>query len=839
MTSQPSSSPISLFYSYCHRNKKYRQDMEKSLALLKRKKLLADFSDLSIDPGRDISKKTREKMNEADIMVFLVSRDFIASDECMNEWKYAKQLSEKGNLLFRIPIILADCPWQDMLEESSDKYLKALPEDGKPIAVFDDENVAWQQVYEGIKAVIDNLRNTFTPKQEFLKEIEETEFLSQKHIKLRDIFVFLPMSCYNPQKEDGQVRQVLEEKITNQEQLIEKKLSIVHGEDMSGKTALSRHLFLHLAKRSEPVLYMDLREVSVKAREKSFKDEYSRQFNGDYSLWKSQGNKTLILDNLNSSPNLIKFVVFAKDFFDRIVVTLSSDVFYSFFRDETRLADFCEIKINPMTRKQQEQLIRKRLALSDRKEPVTDGFVDQVERNVNSIITKKIVPRYPFFVLAALQIYEGWYMPSSSSLSITSHITSQGQCYYVLIVAHLKKAGILGNEKNVNTCFNFAEKLAFHIYNLTTENRSMNTSDFEEFVKGYNFYIPESILNRLTHRDYGLITKDGCFKMEYVYYFFLGRFLGKNMEEHKAVVEEMGRESYVTSNYLTLLFIIHHTNDSKIIEDILIRTMCALDNVSPATLDATETKKFRSILDALPKSILSSEPVEEQREKQKEALEITDDQEETEKKLEKEAEQTGDENPVNDCYRILKNNEILGQIIRTQYGSLEKPKIKEIVETIADGGLRLVNSFAKDDEDIAEYASYLHEKYPKYDFQNLKNVLVFLSFLWTATNIEKIVSNVNQPEIMEAVDEVVLRRSTPAYDLIGYFSLLDSSKELTEKIKKELEILLKKHNDLFVKSILSIRTQHYINTHRGEATVEQSICSLLDVKYIPRHKSLE
>ena len=830
MTNQPSNSPISLFYSYCHKNKKYRQDMEESLALLKRRKLLKDFSDQSIHPGQDISAKVREKMNEADIMVFLVSREFIASDECMKEWESAKQLSKKGNLLFRIPIILADCPWQDMLEESSDKYLKALPEDGKPIAVFDDENVAWQQVYEGIKAAIDDIRKTFTPKPEFLKEIEETDFLSQKHIKLRDIFVFLPMSCYNPQKEDGQV---LEEKITNQEQLVEKKLSIVHGEDMSGKTALSRHLFLHLAKRAEPVLYMDLREVSVKAREKSFKDEYSRQFNGDYSLWKSQSNKTLILDNLNSSPNLIKFVVFAKDLFDKIVITLSSDVFYSFFRDETRLADFCEIKINPMTRKQQEQLIRKRLALSDRKEPVTDGFVDQVEKHVNSMITKKIVPRYPFFVLAALQIYEG-YMPTSS----LSTITSQEQCYYVLIVAHLEKAEIPSNKKNVNTCFNFAENLAFHIYNLPAENRSMNTSDFEEFVKGYNFYIPESILSRLTHRDYGLITKDGCFKMEYMYYFFLGRFFGKNREEHKAVIEEMGRESYVTSNYLTLLFIIHHTNDSKIIEDILIRTMCALDNVGPATLDATETKKFRSILDALPKSILSSEPVEEQRKKQKEALEITDDQEETEK-LEEEAEQTGDENPVNDCYRILKNNEILGQILRTQYGSLEKPKIREIVETIADGGLRLVNSFVKDDEDIAEYASYLHEKYPKYDFHNLKNILVFLSFLWTATNIEKIVSNVNQPEIMKAVDEVVLQRSTPAYDLIGYFSLLDSSKELTEKIKKELGILLKKHNDLFVKSILSIRTQLYMNTHGGDRAVEQSICSLLDIKYIPRRKSLE
>ena len=41
-------------------------------------------------------------------------------------------------------------------------------------------------------------------------------------------------------------------------------------------------------------------------------------------------------------------------------------------------------------------------------------------------------------------------------------------------------------------------------------------------------------------------------------------------------------------------------------------------------------------------------------------------------------------------------------------------------------------------------------------------------------NIEKIVSTVNVPEIRELVQEVVQQKSTPAYDLIGYFSHLDS-----------------------------------------------------------------
>ena len=69
-----------LFYSYCHKDEKYRESMETSLALLKREGLLDDWSDQKILPGQSISQKIEEKINEADIMVFLVSQHFIESE---------------------------------------------------------------------------------------------------------------------------------------------------------------------------------------------------------------------------------------------------------------------------------------------------------------------------------------------------------------------------------------------------------------------------------------------------------------------------------------------------------------------------------------------------------------------------------------------------------------------------------------------------------------------------------------------------------------------------------------------------------------------------------------
>ena len=489
-----------LFYSYSHKDERYRNDMENALSLLRRENLLKDWSDNKILPGQTISEEIKEKMDSADILVFLLSRDFIASDACMEEWEYAKQLVAEGKPIFRIPIILRDCSWQDLLRDDD---IKALPKDGKPVTK-DDQDTAWQQVYKGLKDIINELRSTFIPKLEFKQEMEETDFTAQQHIKLQDIFLFPTLSCYSPQAKNGPLQR---ETIKDQAELLEKKYTLIHGEDMSGKTALGRHLFLSLTNtQSTPVLHIDLEEVPRKFNEKVFSDTYYRQFSGDYFLWKQQEGKILILDNLSSTPNLLELIEFAKGIFDKIVVTLSSNIFYSFFRDETRLADFHQVKIEPLNHSQQEELIRKRLALSDRSKPFPDGLINQVEFHVNTIITsKKIVPRYPFFVLSIVQLYEG-FMPDD--LSITSH----GHCYHVLICASLVKAGILSKDieneatrDSIDTCFNFAEKLAFKIYQ-DGKLRTPTKSDFKKFVDKYNdkFIILNSTLNRLKEPDYGI-----------------------------------------------------------------------------------------------------------------------------------------------------------------------------------------------------------------------------------------------------------------------------------------------------------------------------------------------
>ena len=815
---------VDLFYSYSHKDTEYREKMEKSLALLRdQDNILKTWSDECIRPGQNISEEIKQKIESTDIIVFLVSQSFIASKECRDEWIFSCEVVKRNSSIIRIPIILSDCPWEDL--EGGMSRLKALPKDAKPILEFDNMDTAWHQIYKGLKDVIEDLQNQFTMKETFRKDMEETEFLSQKRIKLSDIFVFPSMCSYTTKDKDNDV----EVSIRNEDDLLKNSHTLIHGERLSGKTTLCRHLFFTLADSGKPVLYIDLDKVGKKAKPDIFTEAYGYQFRGDYSLWKNKKDKVVILDNL--SPETIDHVMLAVELFDRVILATSSDIFYAYYKDESRLSQFRETTILPLTHSKQEKLIRKRSEILNRNQPVLHGDIDRLENRVNAIIlSDKIFPRYPFYVLSILQTYEGY---MQYDLSITSY----GHCYYAIIIAHLIKSGISRSDDEIGACLNFAENFAFAIYQSNSiDITSNNEIDFtDHFIQEYKKrFVPlqKPTLKRLFNSQYGILSDAGHFTKPYMYYYFLGKYFAKNMkndEDVNKIVQDMIDCSYLKSNRLTLIFIIHHTNDDQIIDDILLRTMCALDNLKASTLDRDEVDVFQELVNAIPPQALSDESIPSQRDKERQARDRKDHTQDFD----------GSEiSEINEMYKIMKNNEILGQILRNKYGSLERDKILEIIETVADGGLRLVQLLLIDKDELNDLAAYLSEKNSELELDQVKRILRILSFIWTMINIQKIVVALNKPEIASFVKDVVSQKDTPAYDLVGYFLRLDTMRKFSDDDKEKLKALIKKHDYPFFKKIISIRTKSYLNTHSVEAPLEQAVCSLLDIKYKQRLKKL-
>ena len=63
MTTNSNTFHANLFYSYSHKDVQHRKDIETALSLLKRDKLLKDWSDQNILPGQPISTEIKKTMD--------------------------------------------------------------------------------------------------------------------------------------------------------------------------------------------------------------------------------------------------------------------------------------------------------------------------------------------------------------------------------------------------------------------------------------------------------------------------------------------------------------------------------------------------------------------------------------------------------------------------------------------------------------------------------------------------------------------------------------------------------------------------------------------------------
>ena len=89
---------IDVFYSYSHRDEELRNELEKHLSRLRRAGLIRAWHDRRIAPGIDWSSDIDAKINSAQVILLLISSDFMASDYCHEiEMKRAMELHLAGS----------------------------------------------------------------------------------------------------------------------------------------------------------------------------------------------------------------------------------------------------------------------------------------------------------------------------------------------------------------------------------------------------------------------------------------------------------------------------------------------------------------------------------------------------------------------------------------------------------------------------------------------------------------------------------------------------------------------------------------------------------------------
>ena len=72
--------PVDLFYSYAHEDEKLRDELDGHLALLRRKGVIRPWHDRGIVPGQKWDEAIDAQLSTADLILLLVSMDFLNSD---------------------------------------------------------------------------------------------------------------------------------------------------------------------------------------------------------------------------------------------------------------------------------------------------------------------------------------------------------------------------------------------------------------------------------------------------------------------------------------------------------------------------------------------------------------------------------------------------------------------------------------------------------------------------------------------------------------------------------------------------------------------------------------
>ena len=144
---------LRLFVSYSHADESFKGDLLRHLEPLKKLGLIDTWHDRQIKAGDDWDRKISLNLEQAHIILLLVSIDFINSSYCYDiELEQALELEGQGKTRV-IPVILRSCMWRN----TPFAKLQALPKDAKAVALWGDRDDALLDIAEGVRKVAEEM----------------------------------------------------------------------------------------------------------------------------------------------------------------------------------------------------------------------------------------------------------------------------------------------------------------------------------------------------------------------------------------------------------------------------------------------------------------------------------------------------------------------------------------------------------------------------------------------------------------------------------------------------------------------------------------------------------
>ena len=152
------SDPLEVFCCYAREDQEMLAHLKKHLAPLERQGQVTIWSDTNLNAGVEWEKELHQHLESADIILLLISPDFMASDYCYSTemWRAIARHNERSAQV--IPVLLRSTFWQN----SPFAKLQMVPTNAKPITSWPDRDDALHDIVMHIDRIVSDLRTKRT-----------------------------------------------------------------------------------------------------------------------------------------------------------------------------------------------------------------------------------------------------------------------------------------------------------------------------------------------------------------------------------------------------------------------------------------------------------------------------------------------------------------------------------------------------------------------------------------------------------------------------------------------------------------------------------------------------
>lgn len=567
---------------------------------------------------------------------------------------------------------------------------------------------------------------------------------------------------------------------------------ILEGDEKVGGTSLLYQLFDSYFERGYFPVFIKgaaLKGTGSKSVDQVIERAVAEQYGADAVERYAQqppAQKLLLLDDFDDvqAKTLVgkaEILTALRKRFGHIVITVSQLFEVRELLQEigaNEVASLSHYQIQPLGYTLRGKLVRKWCNLCNdgtQDDAAVIGKCDQAEKAMDMIIGRNIIPSMPLYLLTLMQSIE-------AGRSGEFKDSALGHYYDYLLTQSLLTAGVRPDKLNEN--LDYCTELAWFFH--SQKCREIEDNELAGFNRAFSAKWHTVDFNERFDRLVAakVLLKRGSyysFRYPYIYYFLKGRYLSRNIDavDIRLYIEKCCAHLYVREHANTVLFLAHHTNNPFVV-DAIMSVLRGLFKQHKPVLFNGDTHSVATLIADAGKLKYSGTPPEEFRERVNETRDQLDDG--TDGLAE--AEENGDDlSLVAQLVTLFKTVEILGQVLKNQYSSIERYRKTEVLEELFSGPLRALSGFyefiTKNPDLIVAEIDYALKHLAKLDddiarMRIARHIAARLIQSTSLGFICKASSSVNSEALREDIASTVKRIDFPAFRLIELGVLLDS-----------------------------------------------------------------